>query len=188
MEVLALEEHVDYWDYIGWKDPFSSPAWSRRQADYQGALGRSRNYTPQMVVDGTTELVGSDEERARALIAAAAKAERGALSLERKGRTLRIRASSLPARDEPAEVLLAIAESGLQSKVEAGENAGRTLQHAPVARSLKLIGEVKPGEAAASLEVELDVPLSKLPNQLRAIVFLQLSKSRRIIAAGALGL
>ena len=182
VEVLALEEHVDYWDYIGWKDPFSSPLFSRRQADYQPAFGRSRNYTPQMVIDGRSELPGGEEQQARATIAAAARQQKGSLSLERKGDKLFIKASGLPPRDEPAEVILAIVESGLVSKVERGENEGRTLLHAPVARSLRSVGAVTAAAKDASLSAEL-LPLKA--NQ-RVLVFIQGTRTRRVMAASIL--
>src|SRR5215469_7788691 len=67
-QIIALEEHVDYWDHLGWMDPFSSAEWTRRQQDYSGAFRRDGEYTPQMVVDGREEFVGSRSDlAARAL-------------------------------------------------------------------------------------------------------------------------
>jgi hypothetical protein len=68
-EVIALEEHVDYWNRLGWTDPFSSRALSLRQDEYGDAFGAGRVYTPQMIVDGRTEFVGSDLARAREAVA-----------------------------------------------------------------------------------------------------------------------
>src|SRR5215468_5812047 len=72
-EVITLSEHVDYWNYIGWSDPFSSAAFSARQETYAQAFGTERIYTPQMIVDGQTEFVGSSLDKAREAIAKAAR-------------------------------------------------------------------------------------------------------------------
>src|SRR4029077_15032103 len=67
-DIIVLEEHVDYWDRLGWKDPFSSEAATSRQGDYGAAFGGSQVYTPQMIVDGHAEFVGSsDSEALRAI-------------------------------------------------------------------------------------------------------------------------
>src|SRR6185436_8588713 len=71
-EVIPLEFHVDYWDRLGWKDPFASAAHSKRQQDYSKRFGPDKVYTPQLVVDGREELVGSDETKAIEAIRAAA--------------------------------------------------------------------------------------------------------------------
>src|SRR5262245_43533606 len=71
-EVITLSEHVDYWNYIGWSDPFSSAAFSARQEAYSQAFGQERIYTPQMVVAGQAELVGTNMNKAREAIAKAA--------------------------------------------------------------------------------------------------------------------
>src|SRR5215467_5915336 len=70
--VIALEEHVDYWDELGWKDPFSSHDWTVRQYNYAGVLGNGNPYTPQMVVDGTVEFSGSRAQQAQRSVAEAA--------------------------------------------------------------------------------------------------------------------
>src|SRR6266852_6583824 len=72
MQLIALEEHVDYWNDLGWIDPFSSREWTSRQYVYAGALGNGNAYTPQMVVDGTVEFVGSHSQKARETILKAA--------------------------------------------------------------------------------------------------------------------
>jgi hypothetical protein len=64
VRVITLSEHVDYWNRFGWKDPFSSAQFSKRQADYAQALGSGDYYTPQMIVDGRTEFVGSKMQTA----------------------------------------------------------------------------------------------------------------------------
>src|SRR3977135_1518970 len=71
-QLIALEEHVDYWNDLGWMDPFSSRDWTSRQYVYSGVLRNGNPYTPQMVVDGTTEFVGSRTQQARQAIREAA--------------------------------------------------------------------------------------------------------------------
>src|ERR1700685_3491496 len=75
-ELIVLSEHVDYWNDIGWKDPYSSHEYSERQGAYAGKFGLGSVYTPQMVVDGRFEFVGSDERRAIEAIENATKAEK----------------------------------------------------------------------------------------------------------------
>ena len=82
-DVVALAFHVDYWDYIGWKDTFADAAWTRRQREYSRSLRTTQIYTPQMVVDGGQHAVGSDRRAVERLIEDAAKRERPALELKR---------------------------------------------------------------------------------------------------------
>ncbi len=134
--VHALAFHVDYWDYIGWKDPFGSPAHTARQRAYTHALGSS-TYTPQMVVNGRREFVGSQGPKARAevlravgepatvaLTATADPAEGGwTVTYETKG------------APPGVQIHAALVQGGLSTKVPRGENAGRTLPHDNVVRA-----------------------------------------------------
>src|SRR5882724_10786173 len=80
-EVIALEEHVDYWNELGWVDPFSSGEWTARQQVYAGVLGNGNSYTPQMVVDGKTEFVGSQSRKALQAVQQAAAEQRARVTL-----------------------------------------------------------------------------------------------------------
>src|SRR5579862_4403613 len=80
-DIIALEEHVDYWDRLGWKDPFSSEAATARQSEYGQAFGGGQVYTPQMIVDGRTEFVGSSDTDALRAIRAASQASKPAVKL-----------------------------------------------------------------------------------------------------------
>src|SRR4030095_16902047 len=83
-DVIALAFHIDYWDYIGWKDPFASPAWTDRQHAYKRSLGLHMVYTPQMVIDGRADAVGSERQAVNdAIAAAAAQADKVAVSITR---------------------------------------------------------------------------------------------------------
>jgi hypothetical protein len=152
-ELILLGEHVDYWNYIGWTDRFSSAQFSQRQSAYGHALNSSV-YTPQMVIDGNTQFVGGDSSEARRDIAAAAKDPKPAqVTLQWEGiNRLHIRVQS-PA-SERSDVLLATTEDGLSTSVEAGENGGRTLHHSAVVRQLREIGSLDKGV----FETTLDVP------------------------------
>src|SRR5262245_44183112 len=165
VQVLGLEEHVDYWDRLGWRDPFSSATFSNRQAEYAArAFPLGQIYTPQLVADGAFEAVGSDRRNVRAAIAAAAS--RPAASVSVTARALGDRAHVEVAVEVPpqvdrkstANILVAVAENGLATKVERGENRDRTLPHSAVVRSLSAIGSLPVDTASRS--VSIDLPLS----------------------------
>jgi hypothetical protein len=195
-EILALGEHVDYWNYIGWADPFSSRSFSERQGAYEEVFGRDGGYTPQMVVDGRVEFVGSDWNKAMAAIAQAARAPKADVQITLARKTaasvsLQARAGALPTATDggTVDLLLAVTESDLSSNVLRGENAGRRLNHRTVVRRLGLIGSAK-AKQGASLSAESTVTVAKgwKPENLRAVVFLQERKSRRVIGARAVKL
>ena len=187
-DVIALGEHVDYWDHGGWADRFSSPRFSARQSDYSRAFRKDTVYTPQMIVDGQTQFVGSDEDEARAAIARAARQPKAHVSLTRTGDTLSVRVDHLPvsAKNDPAEVLLAITENGLSSSVGGGENAGRRLGHSAVVRQLMPLGTVSGGVFTAAPSVKLSSGWRR--ENLSAVVFVQEQGSRRIVGAAEVGL
>jgi hypothetical protein len=178
VELIVLSEHVDYWNDLGWKDPFSERLFSDRQGDYG-----SRIYTPQAIVDGRTDVLGSDRGGIIRAAASAARDPHGTLRLARTSAGVRIAVEGLPGHRDAA-VMLAVLEDGLSSKVERGENAGRTLSHTAVVRSLKEVGRVAAGAAqwSAEVPVALDVSWKKA----RVIAFVQDGHSRRVLAAGAL--
>ncbi len=194
-EVIALEEHVDYWNELGWVDPFSSGEWTARQQVYAGVLGNGNSYTPQMVVDGKTEFVGSQSRKALQAVQQAAAEQRARVTL-RPGKSpdsgtesLSVSITRLPetAGRDTAEVWLAITETGLHSAVKRGENAGEDLHHAAVVRSIRKIGEAKAGDET-SFSGDATVPLRaewKREN-LHSVVFVQGKKSRRILGAATI--
>jgi hypothetical protein len=193
-EVIALEEHVDYWDQQGWRDPFSSAIWTARQYEYAGKLHNGSPYTPEMVVDGMEGLVGSRGALARQQIekAAAIKKTRIEISeisaVQNRSVAFKVSAeklSSIAPRDT-AEIVLAITESGLHSAVKGGENSGEELHHSPVLRELRVIG-VMPKNGQEGYQVQPAVKLDAKWNleNLRAVVFVQEKTSRRILGAAA---
>ena len=170
--VIALEEHVDYWDHLGWRDPFSSADFTARQQRYAGLLHIESPYTPEMVIDGCREFVGNDSERALHELAQAARGAKTPVHVaikDKVGERISL-AVSVDATKASGDVLLAIAETGLASDVARGENAGRNLKHSAVVRKLTPIGKLKPGEPFSA------EPAIKLARQwnaanLRAVVF-----------------
>ncbi|MCI0337868.1 MAG: DUF1223 domain-containing protein [Acidobacteria bacterium] len=193
-EIIALGEHVDYWNYIGWTDPFSSPVFSNRQNSYARAFNNTDVYTPQMVVDGQVQFVGSKMNKALEAIANAARAPKAKVQItptpgiNSDTYSFQVRATDLPAisAGETAEVVLAITESNLQSKVSRGDNAGRRLSHGTVVRQLDIISSTqarqgKPLTAASSMTVRNDWQRDKL----LAVAFVQQRKSRKVIGAAA---
>jgi len=182
--VIPLEEHVDYWDRLGWRDPFSSAEVTARQQRYAGLLHVEGPYTPQMVIDGRREFVGNDSKQALGGLANAAKITKTPVSVavkEKSGDRISL-AVQVNASGSAGDILLAIAETGLASDVARGENAGRNLKHSAVMRRLSAIGKLKAGEAFSAEPV---VKLAKdwKTENLRAVVFIQERESGRILGA-----
>src|SRR5439155_23043220 len=123
-KVIPLAFHVDYWDRLGWRDPFSAADWSRRQSFYVRALSLRGGYTPQMVVNGERQFVGSN---AHALDAALAEESRQApfgsvrVTVMRAGAVLAANVSAKVTSAAPTDVVLALVENGISTKVTAGE-------------------------------------------------------------------
>jgi hypothetical protein len=146
-DLIVLSEHVDYWNDLGWKDPYASHEYSERQSAYAGQFGLRSIYTPQMIVDGHFEFVGSDERRAKDAIHNASKEMKTPLSIssglnDERTAILHIETGPLPSSStaESVDIFLAIADESDESHVSRGENAGRTLIHVAVLRSLARIG------------------------------------------------
>jgi hypothetical protein len=196
-QVVAIEEHVDYWNQLGWVDPFSSPQFRARQNDYAVAFHAGDIYTPQMVVNGQIEFVGSDMSRALREIGAAVHAETTEIDLGTTPNShdpelldLSVRMNSPhTAKLHDSNVYLAVTENNLVTFVPRGENAGRTLRHSAVARSFGVIGRVDShGASGGQLVSTLRLPSDWKREHLRAVVFVQERDSRRITGAGAIDL
>jgi hypothetical protein len=194
-DAIILEEHVDYWDGQGWPDPFASKEATQRQESYAKIL-HAEVYTPQIIVDGRVEVLGSDERAAQRAIQIATGAPKTDLDLSWVGATatmggpklLRVRLKKLSdasASDgKNAEVFLAITENHLHSDVRRGENAGRGLQHEGVVRKLTSLGSAD-GTGEFSYGAQIPVKLSPdwIRENIRIIVFVQDTRTRRIYAA-----
>jgi hypothetical protein len=182
VDVVPLSLHVDYWNRLGWMDPFSSAAFSERQAAYARS---GRIYTPQMVVDGTAELLGSDAARARAAIRAASREQKlpfvlGVATSGTSSVAVHVAAPPLPAGSSPADLLVALTEDGLTSDVARGENAGRKLPHAAVVRALERVSRAT-ADAPLSADRTMKVDGTWRRDALNVVAFLQ-ERSGRVVA------
>ncbi|MEP3479548.1 MAG: DUF1223 domain-containing protein [Fuerstiella sp.] len=137
--IYTLSYHVDYWDYLGWKDRFSSAAATKRQRRYSAAFGLNRIYTPQFVVNGQWEFVGSNRAKTRAAILKAMD-ERVPAEIQATAKAagdkvdVQLTTAGLSKGDR---VVIALALKSAKSKVTRGENARRTLDHIHVVRDFK---------------------------------------------------
>jgi hypothetical protein len=156
-DVLALSLHVDYWDYIGWKDPFAQAAFTARQREYQRVLTQRYIYTPQMVVDGHLQGVGSERSTIDGLIGKAAKQRAAAKrpSLTRDGDGVLIEGGQLTP-GSMASVWLAVYEPAHRTPVRRGENAGRTLPNYNVVREWRVLGRYE----GRPIRVPIEAPSS----------------------------
>ena len=190
--LIALEEHVDYWDRLGWRDPFSSPQFTSRQTEYDDRVFRSNAiYTPQLVVDGVRECVGSDRSAIRAIVADSIRRPRAAVSVQsvavasHLSVTVSIDVPAAVARRGVADVFVVVAEQGLVSVVRHGENGGRTLVHGAVARSLVPLGDLSDRDRTFAGTVDVAVARNWNSQNLQIVGVIQERDSRRILGAGA---
>jgi len=189
--VIPLGLHVTYWDELGWKDRAALPDATRRQESYGRVFGGDRIYTPQMVVDGRDEFVGSDAGAARKAIERAAKQPHARLTstavVEGNAIVAATTVSALPpeAVRESLDATLVITEDGLSTVVKRGENGGRTLRHDAVVRQVVALGKV--GDA---VELRSRVPLRSewQRDRLNAVFFVQGRRTQRIWGAAAMPL
>jgi hypothetical protein len=190
VEIIALELHVDYWNGLGWADPFSSPDLSRRQENYAKVLQHDQIYTPQMIVDGSEEFVGSDRGKARDAIGRAAGQPKGTISLDLapfSKDTRKFDCQISVAGISPkatGQVLLALTEDGLSTDVRRGENAGEKLHHSAVVRSLREVATIMPGDASPfNVKATVEVKPTWQLDHLKVVVFAQDAKSGKVLAA-----
>ncbi|HVN08610.1 MAG TPA: DUF1223 domain-containing protein [Patescibacteria group bacterium] len=188
--VIPLEEHVDYWDSQGWRDPFSSAIFTDRQQVYAQRFG-STPYTPEMVVAGKTGFVGSRSSTALQAIAAAGQIPQAAVALtvgpgkDAESIVASVRLDSFPPgiRDK-ANVRLAVTEDDLSSQVGAGENAGRHLVHRATVRKFVSAGHAEPGKPfSADVKIGLDRGWKR--TNLHVVVFLEDHSTGQIFGAAS---
>ena len=173
--VIVLSEHVTYWNSGGWHDPFSSDAMTERQHNYAFRFGLSDVCTPQAVVDGAAQLVGSDGRAMLQAITKAAATAKAELSIE--GAELANGEVRFAVRggDGKAQLMAALADDAAQSNVLHGENGGRTLRHVAVVRDLEAMGV----GAADGRALKLKLPAGS--GALRLVVFLVDRHSGRVL-------
>ncbi|MBV8519473.1 MAG: DUF1223 domain-containing protein [Acidobacteria bacterium] len=175
--VIPLAFHVDYWNSLGWRDPFSAHEWSQRQGDYVRALHAASAYTPQMVVDGARQFVGSSSfEIRRAIGEESHRAIAGTIALTRDKDGVVVRASSPHAN---TDVIVVAYENGATTNVTRGENGGRTLRNDGIVRTLVRAATLD-GTRAAETRVAIEP-------QYEVAAFLQDRATKKIDAAASLG-
>jgi hypothetical protein len=170
---IVLSEHVTYWDRLGWRDPFSLDSVTARQQHYGQSLGLSEIYTPQIIVDGTEQFVGSDSAKLARAVALAAATPKVRIDLENpqwKNGVVNF-AVRTPAGAK-GSLIAVLAQDAAHSQVIRGENAGRTLHHVAVARVLKDFGASAADGRALQLPVNNSAMGEKIEGPLRLIVFL----------------
>jgi hypothetical protein len=163
-DAIVLEEHVDYWDHQGWRDPFSSPKFTARQEQYARFL-RSEVYTPQMVIDGREQVLGNDPAAVHKALARAAATRKAELHIEAT------RAAVTVTTEAKGDLSIVLADESGRSNVLRGENAGRDLAHVAIARAIL---KAKPGQ-------ELRLSATQSPS--RVVAFLTDSAGRVTAAA-----
>ena len=195
--IVGLEEHVDYWNHLGWRDPFAAPQYSARQNDYGQRFRVESLFTPQIIVNGQKPNDGGDfrsvqrrlnEAMVEAAYALTLTPEHNPKDSSLTDLTVRVRhlAEGKPVL---SDIFLAVTESRLVSTVPAGENAGRVLRHGPVVRSFGVLGSIDQRPfTQVGLKSTLKLPEEWKRQNLRAVVFVQERESRRITGAAVVDL
>lgn len=174
IEIITLSEHVTYWNYLGWGDPFSQEIFSERQRQYASKIRGSSVYTPQMVIDGKIQLVGSNYQKALAEIKQAAHTSKDRIEfeiLEQPSQQLKLNGTATTEQKQ-SSCIAAVVEDGLISQVRSGENSGERLPHNSVVREWLELGN---SSAQKPLHFERHVPVKKSWNlkNMRIVLFLQ---------------
>ena len=192
-EIIVLSEHVDYWNQLGWRDPYSDHQYTLRQQEYSTLFKQRGVYTPQMVINGRVELIGSDERLARREIQRATAVESNPANVHIEIKEINkknvaifaLTVDHLPQLNENdvPQVWLAITESGIATPVQAGENSGRTLKHVGVVRTLVQATEMKRDASGYSALAKVTLQPSWNRKQLRAVLFVQEKNAKRVLGA-----
>ena len=191
VHAIVLSEHVDYWNHIGWKDPYSAHFYSERQSSYGRRFKLDSVYTPQMVIDGVRELVGSNTAAADKALAEAIAVPKLAVHLTLTSANSKVlQAHVETGKLEPsfgvreADVYTAIALNRAESQVSSGENAGHKLTHVAVARELNKIATVKLGQSFSK-----NIAFDQEPaGNARLIVFVQERQQGKVLGVAQLPL
>ncbi|MCB0279191.1 MAG: DUF1223 domain-containing protein [Calditrichaeota bacterium] len=178
--VYTLSFHVDYWNYIGWKDPFSKKTYTDRQRRYGSAFRNESIYTPQLVVNGKTEFVGHNRDKAIETIDESLEANTDqsiSFSVSRLNKQLEINYSINGKIAGNERLVIIISESGLRSDVNRGENRGRILYHDSVVRDYRIV------DADPSAKINLSLPEDLSLEHTEVILFCQDFSTMRIRSA-----
>ena len=188
-QLIVLSEHVDYWNHIGWRDPYSARFYSDRQVEYAKRFGLDSVYTPQMVVDGTSEFTGSNSglaDKALAKARATTKIPVILSTVSRVPNALRAHLQTGPLSPgyglPQADVFAAVAFDHAESQVAHGENAGRRLTHTAVVRNIVKLGSIQRDEVFTQ-DIQLKLDPGSESHRLRLIVFVQAPGQGSIVGA-----
>jgi hypothetical protein len=188
-ELIVLSEHVDYWNHDGWKDPYSSSFVTERQSDYVRALGLQTPYTPQVIVDGATDLHLTDdqamEQTFQKAVASPKVPVRITSAIFDPANPTVLRAHVEVDGDsagESADIYDAIALSHAESQVLRGENGGKHLTHVAVVQELTKIGKMQKGKTF-SRDIEIKLKPGTDPKNIRLVVFAQKSGPGKVLGA-----
>ncbi|MEI4487229.1 DUF1223 domain-containing protein [Frigidibacter sp. MR17.14] len=141
-DVIALALHVDYWDYIGWKDKFATPGHTKRQKAYARAAGEHAIYTPQMIIAGQDQLVGLRPVQLTDLVdSRGSQPSHVRLTLTREGDMIRVKAEARPPLDKPVQVQLVRYRPQETVPIEAGENAGKVIRYSNIVTDWKPVAD-----------------------------------------------
>jgi hypothetical protein len=176
-QIIVLEEHVDYWEGLGWHDRFSSSLFTTRQNLYAPRLKFDSPYTPQMVVDGSFQFVGNDPSKALASITKAATTSKIPLNLAPPvidGKQINSSVSTTVKTQIPrGDLYAALVDPAASTEVKSGENGGRHLDHVSVVRTFQRIGKLQ-DLANGPVAFHLNAPDGASAPHMRLIVFAQL--------------
>ena len=189
-DIIVLEEHVDYWDQLGWHDRFSSHQYTERQNRYGSRFNLNDVYTPQMVVDGAEQFVGNDAAQARRAIAhSATQSSKVPLSLSMPtldGHHVSATISAGTQSSLPkADLYAALVDPFATTDVRNGENGGRRLQHVSVVRSLQRIGNLQ-DLAPGPVKFNVNAPDNTVPGDMRLVVFAQKAGQGPVLAVATI--
>jgi len=156
--IVGISEHVTYWNHLGWRDPFSAPEFTDRQSIYAARLSPDGPYTPQMVVNGREQFVGSDVGALQAALREEAQRthlDLTILSSKLSSSGLDVKFSVAGEVSRPLDIVAVLTDNADQSTVLRGENGGRLLQHVSVARSLVHVGTIR---SSAQMSIHVALP------------------------------
>ncbi len=184
VQLIVLSEHVDYWNHDGWSDPYSSRTISERQEEYASHVGVSDIYTPQLVIDGTRQALGSNWPATKHAINDSLHDIKVPITLSARKESSRLvvhlEVNPAGVSSQAGEVYLVLAADHGHSHVLRGENAGRDIDHVAIADSFHKIGKVGAG-ASFSKDVPAKVDDTLRSGPVRIIAFLQDTATKRII-------
>ena len=183
-DIIALSLHVDYWDYIGWKDPYAIPESTKRQRWYARKLGMGYVYTPQMVVQGMAHTTGSNRGNVERLIRDVHGAKRLDVQIHRTDGGLKVDIAGGTFKGETARIYIAAYDAMHENDVSRGENTGRKLAHYNVVREMTNIGSWSGKPVSLTVGSET----IQMAGRDGCVVLVQSPETGRILGAAKIGL